>query len=101
LQSNEQKARLWRIVALKEPLERDRPGRAGWRRGLLDRCVGRLPGSSPAPERLGWERSMLGGEQRLLTHLYEARVNNPVVLSGDIHSFWVSDATLTICSRRR
>src|SRR5262249_45160824 len=106
---------------------------------------GHLESNESCPERLAWERSMLGGEQeawlsgelsrsksrwnviaqdvlmaqlkqrapdgaaafwtdawdgypaarqRLLTHLYEARVNNPVVLSGDIHSFWVSDLKL-------
>ncbi len=28
---------------------------------------------------------------RLMTHLRDARVTNPVVLSGDIHSFWAND----------
>ena len=28
---------------------------------------------------------------RLMTHLRDARVSNPVVLSGDIHSFWAND----------
>ncbi|MGD5691051.1 alkaline phosphatase D family protein, partial [Xanthomonas citri pv. citri] len=28
---------------------------------------------------------------RLLNHIADARVRNPVVLSGDIHSFWVND----------
>ncbi len=32
--------------------------------------------------------------QRLLTHLHETRVSNPVVLSGDIHSFWSNDLKL-------
>ena len=32
--------------------------------------------------------------KRLLTHLNDARVANPVVLSGDIHSFWANDLKL-------
>jgi alkaline phosphatase D len=28
---------------------------------------------------------------RLMTHVRDARVSNPVVLSGDIHSFWAND----------
>ena len=31
---------------------------------------------------------------RLLNHLRDARVANPVVLSGDIHSYWTNDLTL-------
>ncbi len=29
--------------------------------------------------------------RRLLTHLRDARVANPVVLGGDNHSFWAND----------
>ena len=32
--------------------------------------------------------------QRLIAHLHDARVSNPVVLSGDIHSFWANDLKL-------
>jgi len=32
--------------------------------------------------------------KRLLTHLHDARVANPVVLSGDIHSYWANDLKL-------
>lgn len=32
--------------------------------------------------------------QRLLDHLHEAGVRNPVVLSGDVHSAWVADLKL-------
>ncbi len=32
--------------------------------------------------------------QRLFTHLHDTRVSNPVVLSGDIHSFWSNDLKL-------
>jgi alkaline phosphatase D len=31
---------------------------------------------------------------RLISHLHDARVSNPVVLSGDIHSFWANDLKL-------
>ena len=32
-----------------------------------------------------------GARQRLLAHLRDARVPNPVVIGGDIHSYWVTD----------
>jgi alkaline phosphatase D len=32
--------------------------------------------------------------QRLITHLHDAKIANPVVLSGDIHSFWANDLKL-------
>src|SRR4029453_19390852 len=32
-----------------------------------------------------------GARQRLLAHLRDQRVPNPVVIGGDIHSFWVTD----------
>ena len=32
--------------------------------------------------------------KRLLTHLHEARVANPVVIGGDIHSFWANNLKL-------
>ena len=32
--------------------------------------------------------------QRLISHLHAARVANPVVLTGDIHSFWANDLKL-------
>ena len=31
---------------------------------------------------------------RLLTHIHDSRVANPVVLTGDIHSFWTNDLKL-------
>jgi alkaline phosphatase D len=32
--------------------------------------------------------------QRLINHLHNGRISNPVVLSGDIHSFWANDLKL-------
>ena len=32
--------------------------------------------------------------QRLINHLHDAHISNPVVLSGDIHSFWANDLKL-------
>jgi alkaline phosphatase D len=37
--------------------------------------------------------------ERLLTHLHDSRVANPVVLGGDIHSFWANDLQLSIGAR--
>ena len=38
----------------------------------------------------GWD-GYAGARRRLLTHLRDQRVSNPVVIGGDIHSFWVTD----------
>ena len=38
----------------------------------------------------GWD-GYAGARQRLLTQLRDRRVSNPVVIGGDIHSFWVTD----------
>jgi alkaline phosphatase D len=32
--------------------------------------------------------------QRLLSHIHDARVSNPVVIGGDIHSFWANELKL-------
>lgn len=55
-------------------------------------------GQSPAPGISGyWTDSWDGypaARARLLGHVAESRVRNPVVLSGDIHSFWANDLRL-------
>src|SRR5262249_12981315 len=38
----------------------------------------------------GWD-GYPGARRRIADHLLAARVPNPVILGGDIHSFWVSD----------
>jgi len=38
----------------------------------------------------GWD-GYAGARRRLLAHLRDQRVPNPVTLGGDIHSFWVTD----------
>jgi alkaline phosphatase D len=38
----------------------------------------------------GWD-GYAGARQRLLAHLRDHRVPNPVVIGGDIHSYWVTD----------
>jgi alkaline phosphatase D len=37
---------------------------------------------------------------RVLQHLHDARVSNPVVLTGDIHSFWANDLKLDFADER-
>ena len=32
--------------------------------------------------------------ERVLRHIHDAKVSNPIVLSGDIHSFWTNDLKL-------
>ncbi len=38
----------------------------------------------------GWD-GYAGARQRLLTHIRDVRVPNPVVIGGDIHSYWVTN----------
>ena len=38
----------------------------------------------------GWD-GYAGERQRILAHLRDARVPNPVVIGGDAHSYWVTD----------
>jgi alkaline phosphatase D len=38
----------------------------------------------------GWD-GYPAGRQRLLAHVAEHKIDNVVVIGGDIHSFWVSD----------
>ena len=38
--------------------------------------------------------------QRLLTATADSRAHNPIVLGGDVHSFWVTDLTAD-CARER
>jgi alkaline phosphatase D len=38
----------------------------------------------------GWD-GYAAARRRLLTHLRDRRVSNPMVIGGDIHSFWVTD----------
>jgi alkaline phosphatase D len=55
--------------------------------------------AQPAPEHgFGYATDRWDGypanRQRLLQHLQAARTSNPLVLSGDIHSFWANDLHL-------
>jgi alkaline phosphatase D len=38
----------------------------------------------------GWD-GYAGERQRILAHIRDARVVNPVVIGGDVHSYWVTD----------
>ena len=38
----------------------------------------------------GWD-GYAGERQRILAHVRDARVPNPVVIGGDVHSYWVTD----------
>jgi len=51
----------------------------------------------PGPERAYWSDGWDGypaARQRLLDTLHRRRVANPVVIGGDIHSFWANDLLL-------
>ncbi len=41
----------------------------------------------------GWD-GYAPSRTRLLQHIHEAKVANPVVFGGDIHSFWTNDLKL-------
>jgi alkaline phosphatase D len=47
----------------------------------------------------GWDGYPVN-RTRLLRHLHERRVRNPVVLSGDIHSYWANDLKLDFADAR-
>lgn len=47
----------------------------------------------------GWDGYPVN-RARLLRHLHERRVRNPVVLSGDIHSYWANDLKLDFADPR-
>lgn len=52
---------------------------------------------NPAGEAIVWSDDWNGypaSRVRLLRHLHEARVANPLVVGGDIHSFWANDLKL-------
>ena len=57
-----------------------------------------------ADGRLGQWTDSWGGyranRERLLRHLNDARVANPVVLSGDIHSFWTNELKIDFADPR-
>jgi alkaline phosphatase D len=38
----------------------------------------------------GWD-GYVAARERILTHLKDRKIANPIVLGGDIHSFWVTD----------
>ncbi len=43
----------------------------------------------------GWD-GYAAARARILTHLASRRVSNPVVIGGDIHSFWVTDLKIDV-----
>lgn len=64
----------WNLLAQDVPMARLRRGKPGQSEYWTD----------------GWD-GYPANRMRLLRHIHESRVSNPVVLSGDIHSFWAND----------
>ena len=56
--------------------------------------MARMQGTRPDGQRSAWTEAWDGypaARTRLLTHLRDAQVANPVVLGGDNHAFWAND----------
>jgi alkaline phosphatase D len=56
--------------------------------------MARMQGARPDGQRGAWTEAWDGypeARKRLLTHLRDAKVANPVVLGGDNHAFWAND----------
>lgn len=73
--------------------------RARWNIIAQDVLMAPFLEAQPAPEHgFGYATDRWDGypaaRQRLMQHLHAAQPSNPVVLSGDIHSFWANDLHL-------
>jgi alkaline phosphatase D len=71
--------------------------RAGWNLIAQDVMMAQLRERNAAGTIEYWVDDWNGypaARQRLLSHLHAAHVANPVVLSGDIHSFWANELKL-------
>lgn len=56
--------------------------------------MARMQGTQPDGQRGAWTEAWDGypeARRRLLTHLRDAKIANPVVLGGDNHAFWAND----------
>ena len=60
---------------------------------LMARLREKTTGDEPGYWTDGWD-GYPASRSRLLRHMYDSQVSNPVVLSGDIHSFWTNDLML-------
>jgi alkaline phosphatase D len=67
---------------------------ARWNVLAQDVLMARMQGTRPDGSRGAWTEAWDGYPQarlRLLTHLRDARIANPVVIGGDNHAFWAND----------
>jgi alkaline phosphatase D len=74
-----------------------RPGRARWNLIAQGVMMASLVQHTKDGERGYWTDGWDGypaTRSRLLRHLAESRTDNPVVVSGDVHSFWANDLRL-------
>jgi alkaline phosphatase D len=70
---------------------------AQWNLIAQDMMMMELRQKTPAGDTGFWTDDWNGypmNRARLLQHLHDVRVSNPVVISGDIHSFWANDLKL-------
>ena len=67
---------------------------ATWNVIAQDVLMARMQGTHPDGQRGAWTEAWDGypaARLRLLTHLRDAAIANPVVLGGDNHAFWAND----------
>jgi alkaline phosphatase D len=71
--------------------------KARWNILAQDVMMAQLKQTAPDGEAGFWTDDWNGypaARSRLLSHIHDSHVANPVVLSGDIHSFWTNDLKL-------
>jgi len=67
---------------------------ARWNLLAQDVLMAQMQGTRPDGSRGAWTEAWDGypaARKRLLTHLRDAKVANPVVIGGDNHAFWAND----------
>src|SRR5262249_40406131 len=67
---------------------------ARWNLIAQDVLMARMQGTRPDGSHGSWTEAWDGypaARQRLLSHLRDARIANPIVIGGDNHAFWAND----------
>jgi alkaline phosphatase D len=77
--------------------------KARWNVVAQDVMMGQLRQKQPNGEIAYWSDDWNGypaSRARLLKHIHDSKLSNPVVVTGDIHSYWVNDLMLDYDKKR-